>query len=225
MVLNHARLPVPPLRHSYRFLIIPDSVLNQINFIFSYLEYSIRAYILMYMGVFSGKENNFKFCPMCAGPLRPVVLDGRERMACAGCGWIAFLNPPPVVCAVCYSPEGMVALIKRGVEPKKGAWCLPGGFMELGESPVEACLRELKEEAGIDSVGRIEIISAEYQESRRYGSVVVIGYAVESLDPDELCPGDDAEDAAWFYPMDIEAMPFESFQRIFELWLERYFPY
>ena len=170
-----------------------------------------------------GRENIYRFCPMCGHLLEERFIDGRDRMACTDCGWIAFLNPPPVVCAVCYSEDDRIALIKRGVEPQKGYWSLPGGFMEIKESPVEACLRELREEAGISSVGQVGLISVEYQDSSRYGSVVVIGYTVQSLNPDELSPGDDAEEAEWFDVSKVKILPFPSFQRIFELWSKRYF--
>ena len=46
--------------------------------------------------------------------------------------------------------EGKIALIKRGNEPSKGKWTIPGGLVELGESPEQAVIRETKEETGLD---------------------------------------------------------------------------
>jgi ADP-ribose pyrophosphatase YjhB (NUDIX family) len=46
--------------------------------------------------------------------------------------------------------EGKIALIKRGNEPSKGKWTIPGGLVELGESPEQAVIRETKEEIGLD---------------------------------------------------------------------------
>ena len=46
--------------------------------------------------------------------------------------------------------EGKIALIKRGNEPSKGKWTIPGGIVELAESPESAVLREAKEETGLD---------------------------------------------------------------------------
>ena len=46
--------------------------------------------------------------------------------------------------------EGKIALIKRGNEPSKGKWAIPGGLVELGESPEQAVIRESREETGLD---------------------------------------------------------------------------
>ena len=46
--------------------------------------------------------------------------------------------------------EGKIALIKRGNEPSRGKWTIPGGLVELGEGPDEAVIRETKEETGLD---------------------------------------------------------------------------
>jgi 8-oxo-dGTP diphosphatase len=47
--------------------------------------------------------------------------------------------------------EGKIVLIKRGNEPSKGKWTIPGGLVELGESPEQAVIRETKEETGVDA--------------------------------------------------------------------------
>ncbi len=171
-------------------------------------------------GIACGKENAFAFCPKCGRELVIAEVEGTWRPVCPGCGWIHYLNPPPVVCAVPYRGKE-VLLIKRAVEPRKGTWALPGGFMEVGEAPVDACLRELEEETGIVSVGEVELVGVEYQPSRRYGSVVVIGYAIEVLTPEEAGPGDDAEEVAWFSRGDRPRMPFESFERVLRRWEEK----
>ncbi len=172
--------------------------------------------------VFCGTENNFKFCPMCGNLLVIGNLDGQQRPFCEKCGWIHYLNPPPVVCGLCYRRVDLgvieVLLIKRAVEPKKGFWSLPGGFIEIGESPEQACLRELEEETGIGGLKGVCIISAEYQRSRRYGSVVVIGYAVEIKGNPPLKAGDDAQEVKWFPVNKRPQMPFHSFETMFRKW-------
>lgn len=56
---------------------------------------------------------------------------------------------------------GKIALIKRGNEPSKGKWTIPGGLVELGESPEKAVIRETKEEVGleVDNPNLVEVVS------------------------------------------------------------------
>ena len=75
--------------------------------------------------------------------------------------------------------NGRILVVKRNIEPGIGKWSLPGGFIEQGENPEEACLRELKEETGI--VGNIEKLIGIYPyKSKTYGSLLVIAYEVKA---------------------------------------------
>jgi ADP-ribose pyrophosphatase YjhB (NUDIX family) len=90
-----------------------------------------------------------KYCSLCGHSLtlRVPEDDDRERHVCANCGHVHYVNPVIVVVALpCY--EDKILLCKRAIEPRYGLWTLPGGFMELGESTLEAATRETLEEAG-----------------------------------------------------------------------------
>jgi ADP-ribose pyrophosphatase YjhB (NUDIX family) len=89
-------------------------------------------------------------------PLRPPsfssrvpVGDNRERLVCDGCGFVSYVNPKIVVGAVCLW-EDKFLLCKRAIEPRKGYWTVPAGFMEERESVEEGAIREALEEAGAD---------------------------------------------------------------------------
>ena len=69
---------------------------------------------------------------------------------CPNCGYAAFYNPKPVACAIPRDAEGRVILMRRGTEPSKGRWTMPGGFVDLGESVPEAAQREVREELAIE---------------------------------------------------------------------------
>jgi ADP-ribose pyrophosphatase YjhB (NUDIX family) len=69
---------------------------------------------------------------------------------CARCGNLTFRNPKPVVVVVQPVDDG-VALILRNVEPQRGKWALPGGYIDFGERWEEAAARELEEETGISA--------------------------------------------------------------------------
>jgi ADP-ribose pyrophosphatase YjhB (NUDIX family) len=73
--------------------------------------------------------------------------DNRERAVCTACGEVHYVNPNNVVGTVPVWGE-QVLLCKRNIEPRKGLWTLPAGFMELGESTAQGAARETNEEAG-----------------------------------------------------------------------------
>ena len=75
--------------------------------------------------------------------------DNRERLICADCGFVAYENPKIVVGSVVVSGE-KVLMCRRAINPRKGFWTLPAGFMELGETPEEGAAREAREEAEAD---------------------------------------------------------------------------
>ena len=72
--------------------------------------------------------------------------DDKERSVCQRCEFIDYQNPKIVAGSVVLKGE-QILLCKRAIEPRKGFWTLPAGFMELGESVEEAAKREAQEEA------------------------------------------------------------------------------
>ena len=72
--------------------------------------------------------------------------DDRERLTCPDCGFIAYENPKMVAGSV-VSVDGKIMLCRRAIEPRKGYWTLPAGFLELHETPEEGAQREAWEEA------------------------------------------------------------------------------
>jgi len=113
-----------------------------------------------------------------------------------------------------------VLLVKRSVEPKKGYWCLPGGFMELGEAPEQAALRELKEETGIS--GKVEmLLGVCSSNSSQYHTVLMVGYLVKQYSG-TLKAGDDASDAAYFHYDGLPEIAFESHRRFIRIYYSAY---
>ena len=77
--------------------------------------------------------------------------DNREREVCDHCGFVDYVNPRIVVGVVC-TWEDQYLLCRRAIEPRKGSWTFPAGFLEQGESPEEGAAREAAEEAGADVI-------------------------------------------------------------------------
>jgi ADP-ribose pyrophosphatase YjhB (NUDIX family) len=85
--------------------------------------------------------------------------EDRERRVCDSCGFIDYVNPR-IVAGVVAHRDDAILLCRRAIEPRKGFWTLPAGFMELGESVEEGACREAREEAGADL--KIELLLGVY---------------------------------------------------------------
>ena len=95
--------------------------------------------------------HNLKFCTRCGGPLRFGEVPGeeRQRLACANCGHVAYVNPRLVVTTLPITEAGAIVLIRRGIEPGRGSWAQPGGFLEVDETVNQGAIRETLEETGL----------------------------------------------------------------------------
>ena len=91
--------------------------------------------------------------------------------------------------------DGDLLLVRRGHGPAAGAWSVPGGRVEPGELVVEAVVRELAEETGLEGVcgplvGWTEVIDDDHH-------FVILDFEVTVLEPEQLAAGDDAVEARW----------------------------
>lgn len=89
----------------------------------------------------------FKFCPKCGGSLSKK---SGNLLVCGSCGFQFYQNPKLCNAVILEDKLGRILLVKRFMEPKKGFWDLPGGFVDLNETLEESARREIKEELGID---------------------------------------------------------------------------
>lgn len=126
-----------------------------------------------------------------AGPAVRKVPDGdtHERLVCEDCGFVVYDNPKVVVGAVCRWQD-RILLCRRAIEPRRGYWTIPAGYLELNETTAEGAMRETLEEAK----ARIEIdaLIAVYNIPRI--SQVQLMYAATLLSPD-VAPGIETLDA------------------------------
>lgn len=113
-----------------------------------------------------------------------------------------FEAPVVAVGVVCFRGEDEVLLIRRGTPPRLGEWSLPGGRIEPGERAVDAALRELREETGVeaDLLGLVDVVDGLFP-PRHY---VLIDFAAEWR-AGEPRPGDDATEAVFLPLADAEA--------------------
>jgi ADP-ribose pyrophosphatase YjhB (NUDIX family) len=155
-----------------------------------------------------------KYCSFCGAACEQRHIEGRQRLYCPSCREVRYENPIPAATALVLRGESELLLGRRKNDPQKGHWCLPGGFIELGESMEQAALRELKEETGLEGA-IISFVDCFYQESRFYGSLIIFGYLVE-ITGGELQANDDLEEVRYF---DLDALPelaFDSHRKLVE---------
>lgn len=105
------------------------------------------------------------------------------------------MTPVPAVGVVCLKGDE-VLLIRRGTPPRMGEWSLPGGRIEPGERAVDAALRELVEETGVEAriLGLIDVVDGIFPEAGRH--YVLIDYVAEWTGG-EAVAGDDAAEAVF----------------------------
>ncbi|MCL1962299.1 MAG: NUDIX hydrolase [Desulfovibrionaceae bacterium] len=97
-------------------------------------------------------SRSVKHCRECGAAVQyrvPDDGDTRERAICPACGTVHYVNPLLVVGTVPYLGD-KVLLCKRAIEPRRGKWTLPAGFMEMGETMAQGAARETAEEAGAE---------------------------------------------------------------------------
>ncbi len=112
--------------------------------------------------------------------------------------------PIPAVGVVCLRGDA-VLLIRRGTPPRQGEWSLPGGRIEAGERAVDAALRELREETGVEAeiTGLIDVVDGLFPEAGRH--YVLIDYAARWLSGEPVA-GDDAAEARFVALDEVERL-------------------
>lgn len=93
----------------------------------------------------------YRFCPRCGGKLESKIVKRGEpaRLVCLSCDFVFYIDPKIAACTIVES-SGKILLLKRAIEPAGGAWVIPGGFVDVGETVLQAAVRETKEEALLD---------------------------------------------------------------------------
>lgn len=147
----------------------------------------------------------FLFCPSCGARLgEPDDDEGTDQ--CGSCGRVWYRNPSPTVgAAIVDSGRALVAV--RAHEPWKGKIDVPGGFLNVGELPLDGLRREVREELGVE----IDVAEEDYVQTavNRYGEdgdwLISMGFRAR-LVGGEPRPNDDVEAVHWVTLNQIEGL-------------------
>ncbi len=144
-------------------------------------------------------EPAFHYCPVCGGELNTVTLKKSEpaRQVCSRCRFVFYLDPKVVACTL-VDVQGKIVLLKRSIEPQRGHWVMPGGYVDRGEEVTAAAIRETREECGLDI--RIQDLLGVY--SYPGNTQVVVVYTAKSI-AGQLLAGDETAEAGLFHPDEI----------------------
>ncbi|MBE7554651.1 MAG: NUDIX hydrolase [Anaerolineales bacterium] len=144
----------------------------------------------------------YSFCPKCGNRLGVQLIDQHERLTCSDCGFVFYQNSKP--CAgVLVVDQNKLLLIRRAIEPFKGYWDIPGGFLEPGEHPEIGAVREILEETGLQvQLGELLGIFMDVYETT--GDPTLNIFYTATVAGGEARAGSDAAHLHWF---DLDALP------------------
>jgi 8-oxo-dGTP diphosphatase len=156
--------------------------------------------------------SDMKFCPRCGQPLVDQVRYGKPHRVCDGCDFIYFHDP--VVAAVVFAvQDGRLLMIRRTVDPQKGKWAFPAGYIDYDEDPRQAAAREVREETGLEvRITRvIDVLCRDMSDGAKASIVILFEGEIVSGTP---FAQDDASEVAFFAPSEIPHSELASFESI-----------
>lgn len=152
----------------------------------------------------------FRYCPLCAAELQRLGRGHRDagRPACPHGHFVHYDNPAVTTYAFIGDADGRYLALRRAHPPCAGEWDMPGGFVEAGEAPADAILREVREETGLDVelLGVIGAYSSVYGETGRH--TVDIGFHARLRGPATVTLSEEKSDAGWFALAELPAPAF-----------------
>lgn len=149
------------------------------------------------------------FCPLCGNSMVTQMRFDKPRRSCSECGYVHFTDPKVGV-GVLVVKERKVLLIRRAVDPERGKWSIPAGYLDRGEDPKETAVREAKEETGLEVVVN-GLVDVYYNPPQQGGASVFILYRA-NLIGGEVQAGDDADEVGFFGSEELPELAFASTQ-------------
>ena len=155
-----------------------------------------------------------RYCSDC-GTRTAVRQVGKQQLSvCGQCERIFFRNPKVVVTGL-VEENGRVLLVLRDIEPGRGLWGLPGGYVDWDEHPQAAMVRECEEETGAE-VSAEALLGVEHILMGEEG-LVMLAYRARLLGG-EIRARDEVQQIGWFPPDALPPLAFASHRVVLERW-------
>lgn len=157
------------------------------------------------------------FCQVCGHAMIHKLAHGKIRPVCPECGFVHFADPKVAV-VVFIEQDKRVLLVRRTMNPERGKWALPAGYVDAGENPQDAAIREVGEETGLE-VEITRLVGVEGSPDNPGASIVII-YEAKVLNGTARAR-DDADGIYWYAADDpLPEIAFESTQKMLAAWIE-----
>jgi len=159
------------------------------------------------------------YCPHCGHALEDRHAFGRTRRYCPACDRVVF-REHKVAAGVIVERDGAVLLVRRRMNPRRGLWSFPAGFVDFDEIPAEAAVRECREETGlqVEIVDLVAVIAGAEDGDADivivYRARVAAGQRVD----DHLRAADDVDRVAFFQPQALPRLAFHATQEALAKW-------
>lgn len=159
-------------------------------------------------------DDEINYCLQCGAGLIQEERFGRLRPVCPACNWVYYADPKVAVAALIVQ-DGQVLLVRRANDPQRGLWTLPAGFVDAGEDPMLAVVRECLEETGlcVKVTGLHDVLPG--QEHPR-GAHILIVYTAEVVSG-SLGANDDVDGTGYFPLESLPPLAFRSTKKILSM--------
>jgi len=156
------------------------------------------------------------YCSSCGSKTQTRLVAKQPLSACPQCDRIFFRNPKVVVTALIEN-AGRVLLVLRDIEPGRGLWGLPGGYVDWNEHPQDALIRECMEEVRI-RVEPLELLAVQHIVMGEEG-LVILPYRARLVAGDPAV-GDEVQQIGWFSPDGLPPLAFATHRKVLQHWTQ-----
>lgn len=151
-------------------------------------------------------KDAYVFCPRCGNPF-----EDRSNLlsTCKECGLKFYHSPKPCVGILLVGSDGKLLMVRRGRDPHKGTWDVPGGFCERDEATSEAAIREAREELHVEI--KIDTIFDSLPEIYTFNEIdypILSTFMSAHIISGTPSPDDDVDHMDYFTPEDAVNLPF-----------------